>query len=134
MLPRNQWTPLQVSVTHRHITHIINNKFIYLVPTYKEWNFNGLVEKYFSWVKNKQFTYIWSEKSGILVTSPNTQLQGIALIPRWLISLDTMSIWQVMHKVTWKYNLTIHQVKNLIPSLQLVVYTSSSRSKGVSKI
>ena len=92
-----------------------------------------LKEKYLSRVKNKQFTYMLSEKSGILVTSPTTQIQEVTLIPRWMISLDTINIWQVVHKVTLQCNLTMHQVKNLIPSIHPVLYPPPSCSKEVSE-
>ena len=42
--------------------------------------------------KNEQFTYMWSEKSGVLVTLSTPQLQEVIVIPRCLISLATMRI------------------------------------------
>ena len=42
-------------------------------------------EQGFSRVKIKQFAYIWSENSDVLVTSPTPQLQEIILIPIWMI-------------------------------------------------
>ena len=103
---------IQVTVTNRHLTQIQKKS----VNTFGTHLNRGVIlqdqvafkENYFARVKNKQFTYMWSEKSDVLVTSPTTQLQEIILIPRWLISLATISILQTLHKVTWKYNLTMN--------------------------
>ena len=70
-----------------------------------------------------------SENSNVIVTLPTTQVQDIIFLPIWLTPLATMSIRQVLHKVTLQYNLTMHQLTNLIPSIDSVLSPAASSSK-----
>ena len=87
----------------------------------------------FSGVQKKQLSYFGVRKADVLVNSTTAQLQEIILLFRWMIQLSTKSIRKSLKKLSYKSNLTIHQVPNITPSLLSVVLSTASHAQCMYK-